>query len=250
MASSKNIQDIVSNVKKKSSTKKNQEKKNTTKKTTKKQVKNKLPVKKTPAKQIKNTKKKINSLQLIAGAVIVVLIIAIIYFSFFYSPYTYAFKVNGIPHYSNEYVPTEFFEIVKAQETIYVSPIMEDGKASPIFANVLNLWQIVLISNDINAIQLIRTTDSSGNLKGCYTNFGDVMQSEMISVEECNLIIQNEFVILPEEGNPSVLMEGNKLYVFANEEIASQINFVVMSEIFPNARDALDIINETIYGLG
>ena len=55
---------------------------------------------------------------------------------------------------------------------------------------------------------------------------------------------------MPEEGSARALIEKNKLSVFAREEIASQVNFIVMLEIFPNAREALDIVNEKIYGLG
>ncbi len=260
MANGRNIEDIVSKVQSESKGKKAK----TKKKTVKKAVKNAKVVK--PIKQKKSSPKKIkkdnkttktikksnNNLTLIVGIIVVILVIGAISFSLFYTPYDYAFKLNGISYYSNEYTPSEFFEVLKTKEQVFISPIMEDGKASPIFANVLNLWQVVLISNEIDAVQLIRTTDSSGNLMGCYTNNGSVTQSELISVDACNIILnsQDNFVIVPEVGNARVLIEKNKLSVFAREEIASQVNFIVMSEIFPNAREALDRVNEKIYGLG
>ena len=260
MANSRNIGDIVSKVQSESKGKKAK----TKKKTVKKAVKNVKIVKSTKEKKPspkeikkdnkvpKTSKKSNNNLKIIAGIIIIILIIGTIYFTVFYTPYDYAFKLNGISYYSNEYTPTEFFEVLKTKEQVFVSPLMEDGKASPIFANVLNLWQVVLISNEIDAVQLIRTTDSSGNLIGCYTNNGSVTESELISVDACNIILnsQDNFVIVPEVGNARVLIEKNKLSVFAREEIASQVNFIVMSEIFPNAREALDRVNEKIYGLG
>jgi hypothetical protein len=258
MASSRNIGDIVSKVKAESKGKKaKSKKKTTTKKAIKTPKKISKPVKQKKAmqktKKVKKDSKCNNkNLKLVVGIIVILVAIVAIYFSIFYTPYTYAFKLSGISYYSNDYTPTEFFEVLKTKEQVFVSPLMEDGKASPIFANVLNLWQVVLISNNIDAIQLIRTTDSSGDLKGCYTNFGDVTQSELISVEECNTILnsQDNFIIMPEEGSARALIEKNKLSVFAREEIASQVNFIVMLEIFPNAREALDIVNEKIYGLG
>jgi len=241
--------------------------KNTKKKTAliKKVKEVKVEVKKEEAKKESNLEEKISTskniekenlkktdfkLIFLVALAIVLLGVVYIYFSSPNGGYTYFFNRGGINYYSNILTPNESFTQLKQQSVVYVSPILEENKASPYFTNSLNLWQIVLIGNKINPIQLIRVTENN-ELIYCYTNFGNVTDSNQISVQNCKAVLNNNenFVVYIEEGNKGVLLENNKITVSSKETESGQVNFAVIKEIFPNAQEILDIVNQKIYGI-
>ncbi len=114
----------------------------------------------------------------------------------------------------------------------------------------MNLWQIVLIGNKITPIQLIRVTENK-ELIYCYTNFGNVTDSNQISIEQCNSVLNNKenFVIFIEEANTGVFLENNRMTISSSEVQAGQVNFTVIKEIFTNAQEILDMVNQKIYGI-
>ncbi len=221
-------------------------KKNTKKTKTKILVKKQEFVKKEKPVEAKNK----FDFKLLITAVIIILALVFIYFNFFYSPYTYVINRGGVTYYSNVFTPSESFSQLKQSEKVYVSPFLEENNASVFFTNSMNLWQVVLIGNNIMPIQLIRVK-TNNELVYCYTNYGSVFDSNQISVDECNQILNNNenFVILIEEGNTSVILESNKIIVSSSEGQTSQLNFNILKEIFPNAQNILDMVNQKIYGI-
>lgn len=185
---------------------------------------------------------------LIIGASIILLLI-FFYFLFVYSPYKYSFVVNDVSFNSNYYTPNSFFNIIKNEKTVYVSPALQENNISPIMVNSMQLWNIVLNYNKINVIQLIRVYED-GELKYCQTNNGALEVSDMVNSEECNAIINDSnWIILINEGKPSVIIEKNKVIVSSRVDDSSLINFMVIKSIFPNAQEILDLVNQKIYGV-
>lgn len=189
---------------------------------------------------------------LFAGIILVLVLVISVFFVFFYSPYKFRFDIEGVPYLSNEYVPTEFFNEFKQNEVVYVSPIMQEGVTDSLTFNALSLWQIVLIGNNVRAVQLIRVKGVEGNFVYCYTNDGNVFVSRQVSFEECSLTLnnpQNTVVFIEQSKEKKVLLEKNKLSVFSPIGAVSTTNFYVMRQIFPNAKELIDIVNEKIYGI-
>lgn len=205
-------------------------------------------------KKEKNNSSKKSFLQknkLVVFGIIFVLVIVILFF-FFMNTYKYSFVLGGVKFVSNEYTPTEFFNEFKTKTTVYVSPVMLDTKADPIVVNALNLWQIVLIGNNINAVQLIRATNANGDILYCYTNDGNVHINKIISVQECNAIINDtkNTIVLIEAGNESkAVLSKNKLVVYSPINSINSTNFSVMKQIFSNVEELVRLVNESVYGL-
>lgn len=231
------------------------------KKTTKKKVVKKETKKLVEKKEVKQKtkKKKQNPLKnktnlIIIGIIIVAIIAFFVAFTISSNPCGLAkfnFTIQGIPYCSNTFTPTTFFAEFKQNDLVYVSPILDEVGAEQLTANAMNLWQIVLIGNDINAVQLIRVRTDAG-ISYCYTNKGDIKTAEQISIEECNTILNNpeNAVVFIEEGREKVVMDGKKIYIYSSmNEVTSQVNFAVIKQIFPNAQTILSIVNEKIYGI-
>ncbi len=201
-------------------------------------------------KHVTNEPKNSNKTKLIIASLIVILLIVIVFF--FLNQYKYSFVIDNVKYVSNEYTPTEFFNELKINQTIYVSPVMKENGADPVVFNALNLWQISLIGNGITVIQLIRTTSENGTVLYCYTNDGNVYISKQIPVQECNAIINdsNKFVILMEKGNEkTALLSKNKLTVYSPLDSINVTNFSVIKQIFPNAEELVKQFNEAVYGI-
>ena len=134
---------------------------------------------------------------------------------------------------------------------MYVSPILDETGADQLTVNAMNLWQVILIGNDINATQLIRVRVNE-QISYCYTNKGDVQTAEKIGLEECNQILNNKenAVVFFENGREKVVMNENKIWIYTStNKVIGQVNFAIIKQIFPNAQSILDIVNEKIYGI-
>ncbi len=193
--------------------------------------------------------KKIKPIYLVVLAVFVLLLV---YFLFFYSPYKYGFSIEGVSYLSNNYVPTEFFNEFKQSNVVYVSPVMSEGVTDSLTFNALSLWQIVLIGNKISAVQMIRVKDADGKFAYCYTNDGNVYVSRQVSFEECSATLndlQKTVIFIEQSKDTKAVLEKNRLSVFSPIGAVSTINFSVMKQIFPNAKQLIDIVNEKIYGV-
>jgi len=243
-------------------------KKTTGKKTTKKVVKKKttkkskeiIPEVITEKKVVKKTKKKKqNPLKqknvLIVAALIIILIISlIISTTMLTSPCgfsRFSFSIQGIDYCSNTHTPTTFFNEFSQNETVYVSPILDEIGADQLNVNAMNLWQVVLIGNDINVTQLIRVRVND-QISYCYTNLGDVKTAEKMDLDECNKILNDPVtaVVMLEEGREKVVMDGKKIYIYSStSKVVGQVNFAIIKQIFPNAQSILDVVNEKIYGI-
>ena len=219
----------------------------------KKDAEEKMNEKKVSKKQKKNPLLQKNVLAIIAIFIILV-IIFISAFSVINSPCgfsKYSFEIQGIPYCSNTYTPTTFFNEFSQNKMVYVSPILDELGADQFTVNAMNLWQVVLIGNNISATQLIRVR-VNGQISYCYTNVGDVQTAEKITLEECNQILNNKenAVVFLEEGKEKVVMESNKIWIYSStSKVVGQVNFAIIKQIFPNAQSILDKVNEKIYGI-
>lgn len=181
--------------------------------------------------------------------IVLLIVVSLFYFLFFYSPYKYQFDMGGVAFYSNYYTPSELGALINSKERIFVSPALIENNASALVVNSLNLWQVVLIMNDIDAVQLVRAHDESNNLLYCYTNNGDPLVNDKLEVNECNEVINNNFVVFIESGRDRVVVEENSITVYSSGNMSSYVNFAIIKSIFPNAQEALDIVNEKIYSI-
>lgn len=237
MAKKNNIHEVVEEVRKK--TTKKEDKKSSNKKTTKNEE---------SSKSSKKNNFKFDKKWLIGIAILIIIII--IFYFLFVPQYAYQINRGRLNYYSNTQTPSESFNQLKASEIVYVSPILEENNASVFFTNAMNLWQVILIGNGIETVQLIRVTENN-EFVYCYTNEGDVKGNKQITVEECNQILNNKnnFVVLIEEGERKVILENNKIVVYSSEQYSGQVNFAILKEAFNNAQVILDTVNQKIYGI-
>ncbi|MDD3083694.1 MAG: hypothetical protein PHP82_01595 [Candidatus ainarchaeum sp.] len=206
--------------------------------------------KKTSDVKEKVIKKQVDNKKAFLSLGLLILVVLILfYFLFFYSPYKYSFTINNVPYYSNYYTPSSFFNTIKNEKIVFVSPLLEEENISPIMVNSMQLWNVVLNANNVNVVQLIRVT-KNGELSYCQTNDGNVEINKVLSLQECNVLLNNNnWVVFIDEGKTSVIIEENKVKVFSPRIESSMVNFSVIKEIFPNAQESLDIINQKIYGI-
>lgn len=202
------------------------------------------------------TAKKRNFNLKIAAVCIIVLVVLVAIAAMFLLPtnmYKYNFTINGVNYKSNTYTPTEFGDEFKQNTTVYVSPKLIENGADQYVANAMNLWLVILNANNIDTIQLIRTTDAQGNMLGCYTNEGDVRTSKMISTQECNAILDDSskaFIFIELASEDRVILSKNKLDIMSSKQAnLGPTNFAVMEEMFPNAKEMLDKVNQIIYNV-
>jgi hypothetical protein len=198
----------------------------------------------------KIVKKQINDKKaffLIGFAVILLLIL--FYSLFFYNPYKYSFVINDVPYNSNYFTPNGFFNVIKNESEVFVSPALNEKDVSPIVVNAMQLWNVILNFQGTKVIQLVRVFDD-GQLVYCQTNDGNVELNKVLSKQDCEEILNGkEWVVLINEGKIGVIIEENKVIISSPRDESSVINFIVIKEIFPDAQQAFDIINQKIYGI-
>ncbi|MBT4870084.1 MAG: hypothetical protein HON47_00730 [Candidatus Diapherotrites archaeon] len=235
------------------------------KKITKKAVKKNTKVTKKKVTEVSKEKKVVKKKEkknpylqknfLIIVALFVIIVIAFIGISSVVSSSCglskFNFTIQGIDYCSNTTVPETFFGEFEQNETVYISPILDEVGADQLVVNAMNLWQVVLIGNEIDAIQLIRVKKED-QISYCFTNDGDVKTAERIELAECNNILNDSAnaVVFLEEGREKVLMENKKIWIYSStSKVVGQVNFAIIKQIFPNAQNILDIVNEKIYGI-
>lgn len=180
---------------------------------------------------------------------LVLIVVVLFYFLFFHSPYKYSFVVDSIPYHSNYYTPTEFFNIISSEKTVFVSPVFEENNINPSVFNAMQLWNVILNASGVQTVLLVRVSENNV-LSYCRTNSGLVEVDEIISLEECNNIISSDkWVVLLEQGSERVVIEENKAIIFSSIENSSFVSYSVIKQIFPNAESVFDMINQKIYGI-
>jgi hypothetical protein len=176
------------------------------------------------------------------------IVLVLFYMLFFYSPYTYSFVVNDVPYYSNYYTPTSFFNTIRNEKTVYVSPMIVENDISPTVVNSMQLWNVILNLQGVNVIQLLRVYNP--DFSYCQTNDGNVNASNFLTKEECQVVLNSDnWIILIEEGKTRVIIDEKKVSIFSSRVNSSVVNFSVIKEIFPDAEEAFDLINQRIYGI-
>lgn len=231
-------------------------KKKSTKKVVKKNTKNKEVVKPSkkevvPKKEVTNEiskEKKEFDIKIPILIFLILLLGAVVFVNL--NDYTYVINRGDVTYYSNTLTPSESFNQLRSSSEVFISPILEENNASVFFTNAMNLWQVVLIGNNITPIQLIRVT-TNNELVYCYTNFGSVQDNNRITIDECNDILndKNNFIVFIDEGNKKVILDNNRINVYSSQTDSSIHNFNILKEIFSNAQNILDMVNQRIYGI-
>jgi len=188
---------------------------------------------------------------LFLGAIAVFLIIvAWVFIVFLPNQYRFSFTVDDVPYYSNDYTPTEFFNIVKDSNSFVVSIALLDGNTDPWAVNSMNLWIVALNSNSKKTVVVTRTVDVFGDIKSCLTNDGNLMQSREISKDACLAILNDPSptkINLHNGGDNKVILYPNRADIFAQSgRLNSTLNYLVIKNIFTNFDTTLSIINEKI----
>lgn len=236
--------------------KKKATKKKSVKKTVKKSTSKKKEVVKKKNKTTKeevskeNTEKKEFDIKVPLLVFLLLVLGVVFYFNLINSGYLYEINRGGVTYYSNTLTPSESFNQLRNASEVYVSPVLEENNASVFFTNAMNLWQVVLIGNNVPAVQLIRVK-TNNEIVYCYTNFGSVQDSNQLTLEECNQILGDEdnFVVFINEGNKKVILDNNRINVYSSQRDAGIQNFNILKEVFPNAQNILDAVNQRIYGI-
>ncbi|MFA5764371.1 MAG: hypothetical protein WC915_06195 [archaeon] len=206
---------------------------------------------------VNETKKENNSKKQIENAkafaiigIVIILVLAVFYMLFFYSPYKYQFNVEGVTYKSNNYTPTDLDGIIKNSKEIYLSPRIDEANDIIIAVKNITAWSQVLSNKHILPIQLIRVFEN-GSLKECYTNDGNVFVSNLITKDECNLRINNanNYVILFEFGKSEAIINANNLVISSNRNDMYEYAFRVLENVFANARDIILLNNEIMAGI-
>ncbi|VVB74709.1 Uncharacterised protein [uncultured archaeon] len=188
---------------------------------------------------------------LFLGAIAVFLIIvAWVFIVFLPNQYRFSFTVDDVPYYSNEYTPTEFFNVVKDSNDFVVSVALLDGNTDPWTVNSMNLWLVAFNSNHKRTTVVIQSIDIFGDTKNCLTNDGNLFASREIAKEECLGILNNSSAVkinLHPSSENKVVLSQNRADIFAQSgRLNSTLNYLVIKSIFPNFDTTLSIINEKI----
>jgi hypothetical protein len=183
--------------------------------------------------------------------VIAVLALVLLYLLVFSTPqYKFSFNINGVQYYSNEYTPSEFFSGFKDNNVFFVSLDLVDGNADSWSVNSLNLWLVALNYDNKKVHSIVRTIDSSGALKSCMTNDGNILNSKTISDNECSLIMNNNSnprVLLRFGSQDKVILSANQVEVFSSSKKNSAlVNYWVIKQMYPDFDSTLAKINERI----
>ncbi len=188
---------------------------------------------------------------LFLGAIAVFLVVvAWVFIVFLPNQYRFSFAVNDVPYYSNDYTPTEFFNLVKDSNNFVVSVALLDGNTDPWTVNSMNLWLVAFNSNHKRTVVVTQVVDVFGDIKNCLTNDGNLLQSRDISKEECLAILGESSAVkinLRPSNENKVVLYTNRADIFAQSgRLNSTLNYLVIKNIFPNFDTTLAIINEKI----
>ena len=194
-----------------------------------------------------------NQWLVLGGVALLLVIIVIAVLVFLPNQYRFSFTINALPYYSNEYTPSEFFNLAKNSDSVIVSVDLVDGNADPWTVNALNLWLIAFNADRKDVTSLVKTVDSSGNLKSCITNDGNILQSRDLNIQEC-LVFVNDVnslkINLHKSNQNKVILSSNTADIYYQKGEASAIvSYSFIKNIYPNFDTTLAIINEKINGM-
>jgi hypothetical protein len=192
-----------------------------------------------------------NPLAFFACSALVLLVVLYFLLVFLPSQYKYSFNIDGVQFVSNYYTPSEFFSGLKDANSFVVVADLVDGNNDEFVGASERVWIIGLTANlqkrnalqNSKVVQLIRYTDSQGNAYKCFTNDGNISVGRMVSLEECNSIINDpvSYRILIGVGseNKAILSE-NKIEVFASKRsLLYNVNFIVVQQFVPDLEEIL-----------
>jgi len=149
---------------------------------------------------------------------------------------------------------------MREKKTFLVSPAFyEKHSINPYMANAMNLFIVVLNSNDKNAVQLVRVFSADKNLQYCATNFGNEMTEERLSGQECGQFISSSvdsvrvLIEFPDSSvqKPAINVKENTITIFTgNFNELGRTAFVALKIMFENAEETLRKTNALVEQLG
>ena len=173
------------------------------------------------------------------------------------SKYPYEYSFEGAVIASSSPLPVERLKNFSSQDSFVVSPqFSESGNVNEYMGNAMQLFIVVLSGNGKDVTQLIRVVNGSGNIIECGTNFGDIMQSEVLDGEECISLIdslkgKSVFIDirLPDKkaARPEIIVDGNTVVLQSPSYMrVGNTAFSLLKLVFPNAETILSETNEKI----
>ena len=189
--------------------------------------------------------------RIVFACLAVVLVLVLLYLLVFSHPsYKFFFNINGVQYYSNEFTPSEFFSGFRGNDSFFVSIDLVEGSADSWSVNALNLWLVALNYDNKKVYSVVRTIDSSGVLKSCMTNDANILESRVISAEECSLIMDNKNnsrVLIKFGQEDKSILSPNKVEIFSSsKKNSSFVNYWVIKQMYPDFDSTLAKINERI----
>ncbi|MFA5931299.1 MAG: hypothetical protein WC821_03225 [archaeon] len=182
--------------------------------------------------------------------VLVFLILLWFFVIFLPNSYRFSFQVDALQYQSNDYTPSEFFKLVRDNNSFVVSVELIDGNADPWVVNSMNLWLVGLNANKKHTISLIKTVDSFGNISSCITNDANVLSSRDLTSEECIAILNDSSNIrinLHKSIENKVVLYPKRAEIFAQKgEAFAIVSYSMIKNIFTDFDRTLAIINERI----
>lgn len=180
---------------------------------------------------------------------------------FFLTPkYKYAFESDGVLFVSDYKNPNEYLPELSGQKTFFVSPqVSVAGNANMYMGNASNLSIVVLTSNDKNAVQLLRITDSKNELSYCKTNNGNVRTEIDLNSFDCLALLKSPeaktvklLIDFPNSSveKSTVFLNENEIIVKTKEfnDVGKAV-FVLLKSMYPNAETILGTVNEKVQNI-
>lgn len=202
------------------------------------------------AQHVQNVTNAVVSNKILVAGILLLLIIAIVYMTFFYKPYTYTFAIDGVHYYSNEYTPTTFFGQFNDTNVVILSPILYNDNTNHLVNNNLILWKVILTAKGKTAISVIREQDGAGNLTQCTTDYGDINKSEQLTPQKCLAMLADTTkmkVFLEKSAeNKAILSQNSLALYYADPKQSSTESMLVLTQIYSDAQAVLDRINAII----
>jgi len=185
------------------------------------------------------------------------LIAFIIYFTYIEitEPYPFQIEKEGIVFKSKTDSPGILLQDAKKSVYFIVSPaIIEDSQESQHLVVASNNVIVVLEANQKNVTQVVRSVDSSNNLLECATNDGNVLNSRVISVSECETLLEDRIgkVIYIEQPNPNlsqpeVIVEPSAITIKpSNIADSSRVALETVKAMYPESEAIIAYINQIL----
>jgi len=204
----------------------------------------------TPSNQAKGKKSFVlnNTVLILAAGVVVLLVLAWIFFVFLPNTYRFSFPVNGLTYYSNDYTPSEFFGLVRDSNSVIISVELVDNELDVWAVNAWQLWIVALVFDKKEVLQVVKSVDSFGNLQYCSMNDSNVLQERKLSAVECSAFLADSNYLsinIRRSSENKVILGRTSADIFAQKgESMTWVNYSMMKNVYSNFDQILAIFHE------